>query len=187
MAESRPGAAPRGRGPPRHVYFFAAALLALLAALAAWKWWPRAQAPPPGGQTRPAPEDPRRTFATPYRNVRPGVRYVGDEACAACHGDKAETYRRHPMGRSFAPVASAEPLERYDPAAHNPFDRFGSHFLVERQGERVSHKEVRQDPRGRVLAEVAAEVQFALGSGARGRSYLIDRGGYLFQSPISWY
>jgi tetratricopeptide (TPR) repeat protein len=31
------------------------------------------------------------------------------------------------------------------------------------------------------------DVQYALGSGTRGRSYLIERDGFLFQSPISWY
>ena len=29
--------------------------------------------------------DPRLTFATPYRNVRPDVEYVGDPSCANCH------------------------------------------------------------------------------------------------------
>src|SRR5438105_15099680 len=46
------------------------------------------------------------TFRTPYRNVAAGVKYVGDRACAACHADKAETYRHHPMGYSFPPVAA---------------------------------------------------------------------------------
>src|SRR2546426_5301569 len=32
-----------------------------------------------------------------------------------------------------------------------------------------------------------AEVQFVLGSGTNGKSYLIGSDGYLFQSPISWY
>jgi predicted CXXCH cytochrome family protein len=34
---------------------------------------------------------------------------------------------------------------------------------------------------------VEAEVKYALGSGTRGVSYLIEREGRLFQSPISWY
>ena len=43
-------------------------------------------APPP--ELPPAaaegPDDPRRTFETPFLNVRPDVRYVGDAACAGC-------------------------------------------------------------------------------------------------------
>ena len=37
-------------------------------------------------------EDPRLTFATPFENVRPSVRYVGDERCAECHATIAEKY-----------------------------------------------------------------------------------------------
>jgi Flp pilus assembly protein TadD len=145
-----------------------------------WIWQPRADQPAPMG-------DPRATFATPYRNVRPEVRYVGDETCAECHPSQAETYRQHPMGRSLAPVSQVAASERYDAAAHNPFEQLGFEFAVERHGERVFHKERRRDVQGRVLTELEAEVHFAIGSGTRGRTYLVDRNGALFQSPISWF
>ena len=47
----------------------------------------------------------------------------------------------------------------------------------------------RDPPRasGRVVARNEAEVRFVLGSGKLGASFLIDRDGFLFQSPISWY
>jgi hypothetical protein len=160
----------------------AGALLTVLALalFAAWKWRAR-QAPPP------ADDDPRWTFATPYRNVRPDVKYVGDEACARCHAEQSETYARHPMGRSLALVSLAAPVERYGPGARNPFEKSGSQFLVSRHGDRVLHREIRRDPQGRTVTELEAEVRFAVGSGTRGRTYLIDRDGYLFQSPISWF
>ena len=85
-----------------------------------------------------------------------------------------------------APGAS-EPLERYDPSAHNPFESLGVQFLVERRPEAMLHKAIRRDLSGRVVVEVAAEIAFVLGSGTRGRSYLLNRDGYLFQSPLSWY
>src|SRR4051794_22302779 len=43
---------------------------------------------------------------SPYKNVRPGVKYVGDAACVRCHGEISETYRKHPMGRSLGEVRS---------------------------------------------------------------------------------
>src|SRR5262249_45438115 len=49
------------------------------------------------------------------------------------------------------------------------------------------HTETRRDPHGQVLTAVEAEVQYVVGSGRRGQTYLIDRDGYLFQSPITWY
>jgi hypothetical protein len=149
------------------------------AALAAWHWRPRAPAA--------TADDPRLTFSTPYRNVRPEVGYVGDEACAGCHGGHAENYRRHPMGRSFAPVSRLVPPDRYDASAHNPFERPGRLFRVDRRGDAVFHRAVLRGPEGRPLAEAEAEVQYAVGSGTRGRSYLVNRDGYLVESPISWF
>src|SRR5438105_3802232 len=86
-------------------------------------------------------DDPRLTFPTPFRNVRPGVGYVGDARCATCHPVETAAYRDHPMGRSLAPVAAASPLERYGREAHNPFDFGALQFVIERQGDRVFHRE----------------------------------------------
>jgi Flp pilus assembly protein TadD len=126
-------------------------------------------------------------FASPYQNVLSGVPYVGDETCAQCHPSQTASYRQHPMSRSLAPVARSEPLERYDQAACNPFESLGFQFLVERRPEAMLHKAVRRDASGQAAVEVDAEIAFVLGSGTRGRSYLLDRDGYLFQSPLSWY
>jgi predicted CXXCH cytochrome family protein len=115
------------------------------------------------------------------------VKYVGDKVCARCHTKIAESYRRHPMGRALAPVADAIAQERLDKAAGNPFDKLGLEFSVERQGDRLLHKATRRDAQGRALSELNAEVQFVLGSGTNGKSYLIGGDGYLFQSPISWF
>jgi hypothetical protein len=132
-------------------------------------------------------DDPRLAFETIYRNVRPEVRYVGDEACERCHQEMADAYRKHPMGRSLAPVPQAEPIERYDTRAQNPFIASGLMYEVERSADRLMHTEKRVDSKGRVVVELKAEVQYALGSGTRGRSYLVEHDGFLFQSPISWY
>jgi tetratricopeptide (TPR) repeat protein len=126
-------------------------------------------------------------FDSPYCNVRPDVRYVGDETCARCHAALTAAYRKHPMSRSLAPVSLAKALESYDSASHNPFEAQRFHYQVERRGQQVFHSETLLNATDKVLIETKAEVQFALGSGARGRSYLVNHDGYLFQSPISWF
>jgi hypothetical protein len=63
----------------------------------------------------------------------------------------------------------------------------GVRYTIERDGDRVIHRASRRDADGRLLAENGAEVRFALGSGTRGVSFLIERDGFLFQSPISWF
>jgi tetratricopeptide (TPR) repeat protein len=133
------------------------------------------------------PEDPRLAYAGPFRNIRPEVAFVGDDKCAECHQDQSRTYREHPMGRSLLPVSRIAASQRYDAAAHNPFEAFGTQFLVEHRDKRVLHKQVGRDESGQSVFEADVPIDYVLGSGTRGYSYLTDRDGYLFQSPISWF
>ena len=43
------------------------------------------------------------------------------------------------------------------------------------------------DAAGKLVYEQSVEVQYAVGSGTNARTYLIDRGGIMFESPITWY
>jgi tetratricopeptide (TPR) repeat protein len=124
---------------------------------------------------------------SPYQNVRPGVGYVGDAACARCHREIAAAYRSHPMGRSLAPVGAAGEGPPTSAAAGLPFEAKGVLYTVERRDGHMVHKATRRDRDGSVLGEIEAEVSFALGSGTRGIAYLIERDGFLFQSPIAWF
>jgi hypothetical protein len=128
-------------------------------------------------------------FASPYKNVQKGVKYVGDKACVGCHKGLARTYHNHPMGRSFAPVSEASPLESYDAKANTPFDALNLRLSVERRGDRVFHKVIYKGPDGRPVpgVEQEAEVQYAMGSGTQGRTYILNHDGFLFESPISWF
>src|SRR5262249_31910958 len=99
-----------------------------------------------------------------------------------CHAKLAGSYREHPMGRSLQPVASASRVEQFDAAAKNPFEALGLRYEIERQGDRVIHRECALDASGGRVFTAENEVQFAVGSGTRGRTYLVNRDGYLFQS-----
>jgi Flp pilus assembly protein TadD len=142
----------------------------------------RPRTPPPAEP----PRDPRLDYAGPFRNVDPAVRYVSDGRCADCHIRQARAFADHPMGRSLVPIAQAAALPR-DAAHGNPFDALGSRFLVAGGGGEVRHRRTRLDPDGRPAAEQEWDVHYAIGSGARGYSYLTERDGYLSQTPVSWY
>ena len=123
---------------------------------------------------------------SPYQNTRPGVKYVGDAACSRCHADITGTFGRHPMGRSLAPITAAR-LRGDEAGDRILFEAQGLQYSIENRAGRVVHKETRRDASGRVIAQNEAEVQFAVGSGRLAIGYLIERDGFLFQSPISWY
>ncbi len=148
----------------------------------------------------PPPPDPRRTIATPFRNVRPEVAYVGDAACTDCHAAIAQRYQAHPMGRSATTDLTRASVERYDPAARNPFAHQQFELGVELRPPQVFHF-VRWNAAGRdaarggdpragpnvLLLDYRLPVHVAIGSGTRGRSYLSWEQGALWQSPVSWF
>jgi Flp pilus assembly protein TadD len=122
-----------------------------------------------------------------YENTREEVTYVGDAACARCHKEIAATFRQHPMGQSLFPIAEAPvpgPEARTQPAL---FEFNGLVYAVLNRGNRVIHQEMRRNAAGTALYQKEAEVQYALGSGRQAVSYLIERDGFLFESPITWY
>jgi Tfp pilus assembly protein PilF len=166
---------PRWRGRQRR-RLAAVVFLGLVLAVV-WGAWYR------GSRTIPS----LHTSDISFRNLDPTTKYVGDVACASCHPDQATTYRKHPMGRSFASIAKRAALERFGPEAHDPLDISGFVFHADQQEGRMVHGMSRKGSKGQILGASTADIQFAIGSGTRGRSYVINRDGFLFQSPLSWY
>jgi hypothetical protein len=148
----------------------------------------RVMQPPNHPTTQPPdhPTDPRLAYTGPFRNVDPAVRYVPESRCADCHADLAASFAAHPMGHSLTPAARAAATGG-GPQPNTSFAALDCQFQVEREGERVRHRRIRLDPAGRPIAEQVFQVDYAIGSGERGYSYLTDLDGYLFQTPVSWY
>lgn len=163
------------------------ALLAVTAILCRVGLGLRDKPAPPSASTPDILVDPRLSYEGPYRNIHPNVAYVGDASCQSCHPKETASFREHPMGRSLLPIAQVAPQQVYDKAHNNPFQALGAEFVVGRQGDQVWHRQKRYDAAGQVLVDQALEVHYAVGSGRGGYSYLTDRDGYLFQTPISWF
>jgi predicted CXXCH cytochrome family protein len=91
------------------------------------------------------------------------------------------------MGRSLAPLEGDAKGPPIGAVTGLPFEAKGVQYSVEQRHGRVFHKMTRRTAEGKVLAEMEGEVQYALGSGTRGIAFLIERDGFLFQSPIAWF
>ncbi len=135
----------------------------------------------------PPSSDPRLAYNGPFRNIHPEVRYVGDSRCGDCHARETETYRRHPMGRSLLRVADIGSAVACAASNNNPFRALNSLFTLQREDDRLWYREVRLGPEEKPLAASETELRYAIGSGNHGQSFLIDRGGRLFQAPVSWF
>jgi Flp pilus assembly protein TadD len=91
------------------------------------------------------------------------------------------------MGRSLSPVTSSLAKAGDQASAKPLIHADGLDYSIERRDGRIFHQETRRDSTGRLVARAEAEVSFVVGSGRQGLGYLIERDGFLFQSPISWY
>ncbi len=138
------------------------------------------------GRTIHVPLDARLGYQGPFTNVHPAVKYVGSAACGKCHADIAKSYAHHPMARTLIPIARLAPSQPYDHLHRNPFVAFESLFKVDRMGTRVWHRQTAPAD-GEPVYQFDTEVHYAIGSGSHGHSYLSNRDGYLFQTPVSWF
>jgi hypothetical protein len=163
-------------------------LFAVSVALAS-TWYLRMRRPP-NSTPLPTylPDDPRLLYRGPFTNIHPDVAYTNnDNLCVPCHADHCASYRLHPMARSLEPMADRALHEILDAKHHNPFSALGFRFSLTRRGQDVWHHLDGDDASGRAVVRTTFPVHFAIGSGTRGRSYLTNREGFLFQTPISWF
>lgn len=94
--------------------------------------------------------------------------------CAACHRKEVEGYQKTGMGRSLHKVAR-QPSGSFTHAVS------GSEFTIRSTPKGMTHTIEREDAGG------TFPVDYVIGSGNHATGYLIKVGGYLFQSPVSYY
>lgn len=169
-------------------------LLLIVAAVAAagyggYRHFASVEKPPvpaePDIRPDPPEPDPRLTYPTPYRNVKPGVAYVGDEACAVCHKEICTTYHQHPMGRSAELVTPATMTEKFPFSGKAEFQAGPFTLAAEKTAAGLRHRLRLTESTDRIEADLPVSV--AIGSGTRGKSYLTVRNGSVWQTPVSWF
>ena len=167
----------------RNMIIGVATLFTVLLSVSGLCYWAFRELPPPLVPDRSDLSDDSVTRIA--RPELPADDYVGSQVCAECHQDIADAYQSHPMAHSLAHVGKATPLESYD--QDHEFQAGGPRtYRVEKKGDQVVHHEILNDAEG-VIYDQSVEVQYALGSGIRGRSYLIKNDRMLAISPITWY
>jgi hypothetical protein len=109
---------------------------------------------------------------------------VGSNACVECHVEIAESFARHPMGRSLFPMSEA--LASQPPLDKARFEAFGRRVWASREGDKVFHHVAMYDGKEK-LYEQRFEARYVVGSGTHGYSYLEERDGFVYQTPISYF
>ena len=144
--------------------------------------------------------DPRLAKDVVWRNVRPEIQYVGDDACKTCHQGICESYHgTHTMARSSSwagkpDMAGRTGIENFKDSAQPSFIndnilfRIGEKDDPNNKGAKVLHQsETFLDEKGSPVVSRETDFAIAVGSGHRGRSYILDQHGWLYQTSMSWF
>jgi hypothetical protein len=117
---------------------------------------------------------------TPLAAAAADPGYVGSKACAGCHRELYDRYLRTAMGQSMRPATDARDLARVTkPAAVTN----GNHlFEIQRDGNALFQTESEAD-----VFRTRYRLEYAIGSGVNGSTYLVSRGNYLLEAPLSYF
>jgi Flp pilus assembly protein TadD len=120
-------------------------------------------------------------FAASMLVGEPTTGYVGSRACYACHSGIYRSFEKTGMGRSMSL------------ASEWGTDKLAGQAVITQQGSTrtfaVSHNQSgwlqRESEPG--VFEVEHPLDYVVGSGENGLTFLIRRGRFLFQAPLSYY
>jgi predicted CXXCH cytochrome family protein len=120
-------------------------------------------------------------------NTKPGVARVGSKACARCHQDIYDHFEQTDMGRSMSLADVPAQLARV-PNAITIFDpKTRQYYQVFRKRADIYQDQFAADSAGKRLYTRTERLAYAVGAGENGYSFIIQRGDYLFQAPLSFY
>ena len=123
-----------------------------------------------------------------YRNTAPGVAYVGLRACVACHPDVADKFARTDMGRSMSTPSLVPGSPELRGLPVRVFDaKSNCYFEVSRQGNDLYQSQYGLDASGNMPYSQTHKLVFAIGTGAAGITYAVQRDDILLQAPLSFY
>lgn len=124
--------------------------------------------------------------ADSYLSLDPNNHYTGIHSCQSCHQRIYQSYVETGMGRSLYRPNPEDKIERFGPedVIYDPNKDF--YYLALWKADRMFIREFRLDQQDTVYVR-EEEVNYVVGSGNQTRSYLLERNGYLYEHPITWY
>ena len=129
------------------------------------------------------------TIPVKYRNTSPSVAYVGSVSCAGshCHEEICRDFSRQPMGRSMAPANLPSELEKVPKRITLFKPKLNRYFEVFRQGNDIYQSEYQLDEKGQTIFKSTHRLDYVVGAGLPGYTYLFRRGQWFFEAPLSYY
>lgn len=119
-----------------------------------------------------------------YLNSRPGVAYVGSKACAPCHADIYRGFMQTSMGRSMALPGDHEVFPTPAAISDSKPNRI---FEVFRSGGALYQSESEPGAGNTPVFRDSERVSYLIGAGENGIGFIVRKGNYLFEAPLSFY
>jgi hypothetical protein len=91
------------------------------------------------------------------------------------------------MGASMAPANRPEELAKVKSPVTIYSAQFDRYFKVFRKGPDLYQSEYQLDAAGKMVFEAEHKLEYAVGGGMNGYTYLVKRDGHLFEAPLSYY
>ncbi len=127
-----------------------------------------------------------------FENALPGVRYVGSEVCAGCHSDVYRSFKKTDMGRSMAVLtasgkAPASQLSLAPTVVTVHSEKLHREFQVFTKGNELFQSEYELAPDGSEVFRDTQKLEYAVGALENAYTYIVKRGGFLYEAPLSYY
>lgn len=111
--------------------------------------------------------------------------YLGRQACTNCHAEISTAYNTHPMSRSMVKAVEVPVIEPGQPVKFDPPGP--CRYEIERDDHRMTQTEEFVDLSGEVVYRDTVPVDYAVGSGQRGYSFITDHHGPMTLGVATWY
>ncbi len=121
-----------------------------------------------------------------FASLSPDVQYTGDASCQSCHEKIYTSYKETGMGRALYRPDTSEIIERFGPG-EVVYDRHSSFYYIPYYRDNELFITEFQLEAGDTTYQRTEKIDYIVGSGHQTRSYLLQRNGYLYEVPITWY
>lgn len=123
-----------------------------------------------------------------FRNLSGEVRFVGSEKCAPCHLKIYKDFMRTPHGQAATLPIGRPELRDLSAEGVSVCEQDRSHcFKVFRENGEYYMSQYEPGPNNAELSKDTQKIAYALGAPMAGVGYVIRRGNYLFEAPLSYY
>ena len=128
------------------------------------------------------------TDALPAGNlISSSVGFVDDAACIECHEEIHETFQHVGMGQSFFSPSTDRNIEDFE-NPHFFHEASNRHYEMLRRDGDLIQRRYQIDADGKPINEIEEKVDWIIGSGNHGRSYVYqNENGEMFELPLHWH